>query len=884
MGMHAQDRNIAGTISNAQGEALVYANIVVFDASDSSHVTHSNTNKNGEYRVGFRDRAGGVFIRASYLGYKSQDRHVTAETSQIDFVLENSSEILPKAVVRNRMLGATVKGDTIAYNIDKYTDGTEQTLKDILQKLPGIEVDENGKVSAQGKPVEHLLIDGKEFFLNQSQMATRNLPAKLVGGVDLINNYTDLSILGDSKPQGISALNISIKEEYKNRITGTLAGAGGIDAKYSAKSNLFRFGKDLGTAFIGDAGNTGQMAFTLYDYIQFQGGASVLARNSRIPSTFTLDNTDYPRESFSEEVKSKPGETGAINFSYVPNKKFRINSYIIGNHQTQKGEEFIRQTLVDGSGAGMDIMNKRKYEKNSFLFTNMYLSGDYKPSENFFISDRLMFSGQNMGYNTDIVKLGAHSFDTIVSRRRFAPVDLKNYLLALYRTGRGLLSVDVFYRYYDNRFSLELDSDAEFLGLPLQTPLSGGLYSAVQDNSAGSQELFAKAKYSYSIPYGINLVPQFGISYSSQNKNTLLFQRDAENDYSFSPENEYVNNVLYNNLDAYGGLDIAKVAGIFRFEAGIEGHYHRTAVKEEQDVKVEKWSLHPYLRSMVYFNAAHHLSVTFFTGRKMRPIDQLGGNKAAVSYQSIGYGSTTDYFSPQRSAAIQYTLSNFSKGTTLNLTFTYDKTDNNYGSDVIPYYDYSESVVRYIGSTEMFRSRLHFRQGLGNLPFDVNFDISANTQSGKNFVNSNENRIAVNNINSNLTVVSFAQSVVNGELGCEVLWSQSRSSLANRTMNLLTLTPVGKIRIKGSEQWFINSSLRYHKYDSEDTKMNVAVLDATFHYCPTKSKFEFEINANNILNLNKTERISVAYRSYYFEKRIYQTLPGYCVLKLIYRV
>ncbi|MDR2774470.1 MAG: carboxypeptidase-like regulatory domain-containing protein, partial [Tannerella sp.] len=827
--VRAQDRNITGKVGNTQGEALVYANIVILDAVDSSHVAHSNTDGNGNYRISFRDRAGGVFIRASYLGYKSHDKPVTAETLGMDFILESSSEILPKAVIRSRMLGATIKGDTIAYNLDKYTDGTEQTLKDILQKLPGIEVDENGKVSAQGKPVEHLLIDGKEFFLNQSQMATRNLPAKLVGGVDLINNYTDLSILGDSKPQGISALNISIKEEYRNRITGTLTGAGGIETKYSAKSNLFQFGSNLGTAFIGDAGNTGQMAFTLYDYIQFQGGASVLARNSRIPNTFTLDNTNYPRESFSEEVRSKPSETGAVNFSYIPNKKLRINSYIIGNHQTQKGEESIRQTFVDNSGANIDILNKRLYEKNAFWFTNMYLSGDWKPSENFFVSNRLMFSGQNMNYNTDIVKFGMHSADTMLSELQFAPVDLKNYLLMLYRTPRGLLSVDVFYRYYDNRFSLDLDSDSRFLGLPLQTPLSGGLYSAVQDNEAGSQELFAKAKYSYALPHKISLVPQFGISYSSQDKNTVLFQRDGDVDRYFSPENEYVNSVLYDNFDVYGGLDITKSAGIFRFEAGLEGHYHRTLLKTGQDFETEKWSLHPYLRSSIYFSAAHYLSATFFTGQSMRQIDLLGGNMAAISHQAVRHGSTTDCFSPQQSAMLHYVFSNFNIGTTLNLTLSYDKTDNTYGYDMIPYYDYSENILRRIGSVENVRSRFHLRQSLGDLPFDVGLDINASSQSGINFVNSKENKIVVNSIGSNLTVMSFSQSIVNGELGFEVLLNQNKSSLANRSMNLLTLTPAGKIRIKGSERWFVNSSLRYYKYDSKDTKMNVAVLDATFH-------------------------------------------------------
>jgi hypothetical protein len=880
----AQDNVVSGKVVNTQGEALVFANVVVYSASDSSHVAHSNTDKNGVYHIGYSSKVGGVYVRASYLGYKSQDKPAAGASAEINFVLESASEILPSAVVRNRTLGATIKGDTIAYNLEKYTDGTEQTLKDILQKLPGIEVDENGKVRAQGKPVEHLMIDGKEFFLNQSQMATRNLPAKLVGGVDLINNYTDLSVLGDSKPQGISALNISIKDEYKNRVTGTLTGAGGVDTKYSAKSNLFQFNRDFGLAFIGDAGNTGQMAFTLYDYIQFQGGASALARNSRIPNTFTLDNTDYPRASFSEEVRSKPSETGAVNFSYIPNKKLRINSYIIGNHQVQKGEETTKRTVVNTKGENVHIENDRMYEQNRFWFANAYISGDYKPSDNFFVSNRLMLGGQNMRYNTRIARLGMHNTENMLSRLQFAPVDVRDYLLALYQHGRGLLSVDVYYRYYANDFSLELDSDSEFLGLPMRERLPGGFYSAVQDNGTVSQELFAKAKYSYSLPHKILLNPQFGVSYSSQKLQTLLFQRLGGEDYAFSFGDDYVNDVLYNNFDLYGGLDVLKSAGIFSITAGLEGHYHRTTGTNERQFAVEKWSLFPYLRSSLYFSTAHHLSLTVFTGQKMRQVGELGANKAILDYKTIKYGAITDYFLPQSSASLQYTLSNFNKGTTLNLNLSYDKTDNNYKSNVIPHSDYSENIARFAGSLETLSSFLHFRQSLGNTPFDVNFDARASSFSGSNFLNDVENRIRGTNIGLKLMVLGFSKGVVNGEAGCEVQWNQSRALSLNRSMELLTVIPTGKLRIKGNERWFLTSSFRYFKYDAKDTKMSIAVVDAALHYTPPKSKFEFELSADNILNLNKTERVSVTYRSYYFEERIYQTLPGYCIFKLIYRV
>jgi hypothetical protein len=886
--VNAQTKTVTGTISNEQGQSLPAANIMVMNIADSSLVKYAISNKDGNYEMSFSTGGKDVFIRVSCLGYTTVNKPVDADktTQRIDFALENSVEILPKAVIRSRMAGAKIKGDTISYNLEKYTDGTEQTLKDILNKLPGIDVDENGEVSAQGKKLDKLLVDGKDFFLNQSQMATRNLPAKMVEGVDLINNYNDISMLGDSKPQGISALNISIKQEHKGRITGTMTGAAGINAKYSGKANMFRFDKNLGIAFIGDAGNTGEMAFTLTDYTKFQSsGISHLSRNSG-GNVARLDLSSIPINSFSEEVKKKPSETAALNFSYQPNKKIKINSYFIGNHQTQEGSQTITRKVINGTGNFMDIYNNQLEEKNKFLFTNLYLSGDYRYSDNLFISNRIMVGSQNRNHKSDIATDFINISDSIMSKDILAPFDLKEYFLLMYSTKRGgILSVDAYYRYYQKPSNLELKSDSSFLGLPLRATNHDDTYRAVQDNRQGAREFLLKTEYSGILFNYIAIKPSVGINYSSQNLKSILTQNSDGKNYYFSPENDFTNDIIYNNLNINASLHFQKNLGKLRVRAGLDGHYYATDGNSiQKQYKSQKWSLFPYLQTIVFINTAHYIDLKVFQGQQMRQINDLAENKIATDYRSITQSTITDYLYPTQNAALMYTLANFKKNVNLSAFASYEKRRQSSAPNYVSHVGYSELFIATTDKYELFVSQIRFGKGFANYPVDIKMKLGSQILSNSNFINGEKNDFAVHGINAELSMASFSQSAINGETGCEIIWRKNESKLINRATELTTIAPYGKIRIKFNNEWYAASSLRYLKYDAEDTKRNLTYLDASIHYTPSKSRLEFELSATNILNINKIERIVLLYKENYFEERIYQTLPGYCLLKMIYRI
>ena len=124
-----------------------------------------------------------------------------------------------------------------SYEYSKIQSEVLKFVEDLIKKIPGLDVNENGKVSYNGNLLGQVLIDGNEFFGKNHKMATQNISAEMLEGVDLWKNYTTIN--GGKS----SALNLRLKDQYKGKITGDLQTLYGSDNNYLFNSNIFKFSK-----------------------------------------------------------------------------------------------------------------------------------------------------------------------------------------------------------------------------------------------------------------------------------------------------------------------------------------------------------------------------------------------------------------------------------------------------------------------------------------------------------------------------------------------------------------------------------------------------------------------------------------------------------------
>ncbi|HVU94342.1 MAG TPA: TonB-dependent receptor [Puia sp.] len=204
-------------------------------------------------RAGFRFRGlvpGNYRLITTYAGYVPDtlsltvapvvgNREDTLAGVWVRIRLQHVSQSLEEVVVKAAIAPATVHGDTILFNAGAFATRPYATVEDLLRKLPGVVVDHDGNVTMQGKKIDKVLIDGKEFFLGDLKVATRNLPAEIVSGIETFDTQSDQSrLMGIKDVATTRTMNIKVRADRKTGYFGKAYAGAGNDDGYSAGGTL----------------------------------------------------------------------------------------------------------------------------------------------------------------------------------------------------------------------------------------------------------------------------------------------------------------------------------------------------------------------------------------------------------------------------------------------------------------------------------------------------------------------------------------------------------------------------------------------------------------------------------------------------------------------
>ena len=187
---------IQGRVVDTTGTALGGSNVMLLMTNDSSLVTFARTNESGAFSL--RNVKRGTYIlKISYVGFFPYDKLLNTGDNPVNDLgtlkLKPIAKELFEVVVKTARAPLTIKGDTIEYNAASFKVPPGSTVEDLLRKLPGVQVDQNGNIIAQGQKVQKVTVDGKRFFGNDPKMATQNLPADAITKVQIFNDKTEQS-------------------------------------------------------------------------------------------------------------------------------------------------------------------------------------------------------------------------------------------------------------------------------------------------------------------------------------------------------------------------------------------------------------------------------------------------------------------------------------------------------------------------------------------------------------------------------------------------------------------------------------------------------------------------------------------------------------------
>lgn len=255
---------LSGVVRDTSGEPLIEATVRLLRARDSSFVKGTTTNLDGRFSL---DAAPGKYIlQATYIGYSPANVNVTMTSAakRLDpIVMQESSIVLKEAVVTGVMTEIKAKEDTIEYNAGSYRTQPNAVVEDLLKKLPGVEVGSDGAITANGKTITKILIDGKEFFSDDPKVASKNLPASMIDKLQVVDRKSDLARLtGVDDGEEETVINLTVKKGMNNGWFGTIGGGYGTDSRYQGAFNINRFWNGNQISFIGNANNTNDLGFS----------------------------------------------------------------------------------------------------------------------------------------------------------------------------------------------------------------------------------------------------------------------------------------------------------------------------------------------------------------------------------------------------------------------------------------------------------------------------------------------------------------------------------------------------------------------------------------------------------------------------------------------
>jgi hypothetical protein len=373
-----QNKALVGQVLDSLNRPIPYANVVAINQSTQKIGGFGISNDEGRFKITLTPGAQ-YLLRISFVGYRQFEMQLKEWDPEVPMlvVLEQVDTELGLVEVVSE-LPVTMKGDTLTYKTDAFTTGTERKLQDVLEKLPGFQIDENGEVKVQGKKVDKVLVDGKTFFDGDTKLATKNLPANAVDRVQVLKNFNEIAPIRGLDNDETLALNIQLKDGKKNMVFGDLTAGGGLEERYLGHANAFYYAPKLNLNLIGGSNNVGEQTFTLQDYFRFSGGMAGLS--SRTGSRVQLNNDDLgiPTANRSNALDLKT-HLGALNFNFSPSKKWRHSGFLIASSSDNQLGSASQRTYLNSGTNVQEVLNSESRVENKSGLAKYGLT--YTPKE-----------------------------------------------------------------------------------------------------------------------------------------------------------------------------------------------------------------------------------------------------------------------------------------------------------------------------------------------------------------------------------------------------------------------------------------------------------------------------------------------------------------------
>ncbi|GAB4021624.1 outer membrane beta-barrel protein [Spirosoma koreense] len=904
---------IQGRAVDTASAALPSSTVMLLNPKDSALVNFTRATETGAFT--FKNvKVGTYLLKVSFVGYIPYNQVIKPTGDAVvnlgELKMKPITRELMEVVVKTAKAPLTIKGDTIEYNASSFKVPPGSTVEDLLRKLPGVQIDQDGNIRAQGEQVKKVTVDGKNFFGNDPKQATKNLQAEAITKVQVFNDKTEqakLTGIDDGKKE--KTVNLELKEEFKKGGFGKVTAAAGpasnnVSARAEIKGTYNKFNAKHQFSLIGLGNNTNQQGLSRDDYQDFRGSN---AYNSNQNADFGFSGnffyyTDSGDESLGIPVTGRQGvgfsnnAAGGANYNYDTKQKKISGSYYYNQTRIELDAHRLSNNTLPQSQYARDETSNQvnfngnhrvslRYEKeidslNTLVFINnsRYGMGNAQLFRNQILTRSTGAITENLSVNNSEQKQFATS-NSLIYRHKMRS-----------KKGRSL-AASATYEVNTNDATLNLDSRNTYSG-----PVTAA--DKVPDIHQDQRNDIIRSEYKASLQY----VEPFAKRYTWETFYNFSLRFDEVDRDVFNRSDRYVrndtlslyykNNYVYNRLGSsirysYKGLNVSGGLAGQRFTLNGQFAPDQTSqsfnhIDRVFTAVIPNFSLNYSMKNNRYLGVYYNVNVQIPSSRDLQPVINNSnplfinqGNPDLLPQLGHNLNLFFNYFNP---GSFINAYINFYGTTYVNQIVQSQRTDPQTLVTVISPENFSggRNAGSYIGfgfPLKKTKATLDLNGGfnLGNNPARVNDVV-------------NETRSQGYNVGARLSLTPTEWLTFYGNANLSFTNTQF-SINSNQNQSYTNNNFGGELTLKLPSDFYINTNLNYrvNKNEQLNFDLRIPLWNTSIYHILGKAK-RAEVRLTAIDMLNRNVAVSLNRGINYTQSETIQTLARYFTIGFTYNM
>lgn len=856
---------VSGKVMDSLQNPIPFANVIVKVPNQEGIVTYTTTEENGHFKFSI-DKEGSHEVTASSISFQKKTALLFLEKNQnykLDFILIDEVFTLDEVILHAER-AITVKEDTIIFKADAFKRGNEETVEDLLKNIPGITVDSDGKIKVGDREIEKVMVEGDDLFEKGYALLTKNLDASVINKVEVYEKYSNNRFLKGIEDSDRVALNLTLKNNVKNKIFGSLKPGYGLasENRYDANANIISFRKKNKLYGFANFNNVGIEATAALSEMMDSGENNFgNIGNDGTASPF-IKLINYKPDVGDERTNFNNAEMGAFSDIYSFSSEIKLKT--VGFLNWDENDFFRKSRDIYFLPTG-DFTTSEDYKlhgKTFSGFAHTHLTYDISKTEMFEYSGK--YSGNRSETNTSLLfnndfsneYLNENPFSTN-QRLKYTNKIKANQVLIL--KGYYLHSANP-QKYENSRFLFEdlFQNDNETTGVSQNSNntlntmgLDAGLFTRRSNNDLWE----AKIGLDYADSHHFS---EFGLMGIDEKPGG--FQNDSK----------------YKQLNVFFEPSYRLKMGSFAFTGNIRFVQNFTDLtNEDNTLDSSPFFINPKITADWELNKNHRF-ISFFKYEKKNPsLKNVQNGYVLNQYNRFSKG--LENIEPLESSTffLNYTLGNILSTFYANTSFIYVRDFDYLGSKSVITPDYTLNKMIRLKDREFFSFQTEPNIYLGSISQNLKIKLGYNKQNFKNSVNGDLRNVTASTFNYGLEMRSAFIGSFNFHIGTEWFNSVYKTNLVQKSTRNLSFLDIVYEPVKGLNLSL--SSSRYYFSDLDRDNDTYYFMDFEGKYQLIKNRLSLSLVGKNLLNTRTFRNVNISDTGIFTSE--YRLLPRFFLLK-----